>query len=80
TAGGETRKFYRFRQPDGTIDYYDENGDTSRRFLMRRPVRSDDVRITSGFGVRRHPVLQIPRMHTGIDWACAMGTPIMAAG
>ncbi|MDX2202111.1 MAG: M23 family metallopeptidase [Hyphomicrobiaceae bacterium] len=80
TAGGKTTKFYRFRSPDGSIDYYDENGDTSRRFLMRRPVRSDDVRITSGFGVRRHPVLQIPRMHTGIDWACAMGTPIMAAG
>ncbi|RTL60513.1 MAG: M23 family metallopeptidase [Hyphomicrobiales bacterium] len=80
TAGGETRKFYRFRQPDGSIDYYDENGDTSRRFLMRRPVRTDDVRLASGFGVRRHPVLQIPRMHTGIDWACAMGTPIMAAG
>ena len=80
TAGGKTTKFYRYRTPDGSVDYYDENGDTSRRFLMRRPVRSDDVRITSGFGVRRHPVLQIPRMHTGIDWACAMGTPIMAAG
>lgn len=80
TAGGETRKFYRFRAPDGGTDYYDENGDTSRKFLMRRPVRSDDSRITSGFGVRRHPILQTPRMHTGVDWACAPGTPIMAAG
>ncbi len=80
TAGGETRKFYRYRSPDGSIDYYDENGDTSRRFLMRRPVRGEDVRITSGFGVRRHPILLVPKMHTGIDWACAMGTPIMAAG
>lgn len=80
TASGETRKFYRFRAPDGTVDYYDENGDTSRKFLMRRPVRGDDVRITSGFGVRRHPILQIPKMHTGVDWACAQGTPIMAAG
>lgn len=80
TAGGETRKYYRFRSPDGVIDYYDENGDTSRKFLMRRPVRGEDVRITSGFGVRRHPILQIPKMHTGVDWACATGTPIMAAG
>ena len=47
---------------------------------MRRPVRGDDVRITSGFGLRRHPVLQTARMHTGVDWACAAGTPIMAAG
>ena len=46
----------------------------------RRPVRGEDVRITSGFGVRRHPILQTQKMHTGVDWACAAGTPIMAAG
>jgi murein DD-endopeptidase MepM/ murein hydrolase activator NlpD len=80
TAAGENRKFYRFRTPDGVIDYYDGEGNTSRKFLMRRPVRGEDVRITSGFGVRRHPILQIPKMHTGVDWACAAGTPIMAAG
>ena len=79
-ASGETHKFYRFRTPDGVVDYYDEQGNTSRKFLMRRPVRGDDVRITSGFGVRRHPILQTPKMHTGVDWACATGTPIMAAG
>jgi murein DD-endopeptidase MepM/ murein hydrolase activator NlpD len=80
TASGETHKFYRFRGPEGSVDYYDEQGNTSRKFLMRRPVRGEDVRITSGFGVRRHPILQIPKMHTGVDWACATGTPIMAAG
>jgi murein DD-endopeptidase MepM/ murein hydrolase activator NlpD len=80
TAAGETHKFYRFRTPDGAFDYYDDEGNTSRKFLMRRPVRGDDVRLTSGFGVRRHPILQIPKMHTGVDWACAFGTPIMAAG
>ncbi len=80
TSAGETHKFYRFRSPDGAVDYYDEQGNTSRKFLMRRPVRGDDVRITSGFGVRRHPILQVPKMHTGVDWSCAPGTPIMAAG
>jgi murein DD-endopeptidase MepM/ murein hydrolase activator NlpD len=80
TSAGETHKFYRFRTPDGVVDYYDEQGNTSRKFLMRRPVRGEDVRITSGFGVRRHPILQVPKMHTGVDWACAPGTPIMAAG
>jgi murein DD-endopeptidase MepM/ murein hydrolase activator NlpD len=80
TSAGETRKFYRFRTPDGGIDYYDEEGNTSRKFLMRRPVRGEDVRITSGFGVRRHPILGVPKMHTGVDWSCAPGTPIMAAG
>ena len=80
TSAGETRRFYRFRTPEGGVDYYDEQGNTSRKFLMRRPVRGEDVRITSGFGVRRHPILQVPKMHTGVDWACAAGTPIMAAG
>ena len=60
TSAGETHKFYRFRTPDGVVDYYDEQGNTSRKFLMRRPVRGEDVRITSGFGVRRHPILQVP--------------------
>ena len=80
TSVGETHRFYRFRTSDGAVDYYDEQGNTSRKFLMRRPVRGEDVRITSGFGVRRHPILQVPKMHTGVDWACATGTPIMAAG
>jgi len=80
TASGETHRYYRYRTSEGTVDYYDEQGNTSRKFLMRRPVRGDDVRITSGFGVRRHPILQVPKMHTGVDWACAAGTPIMAAG
>jgi murein DD-endopeptidase MepM/ murein hydrolase activator NlpD len=80
TASGDTHRFYRFRTPDGVIDYYDEQGNTSRKFLMRRPVRGEDVRLTSGFGIRRHPILQTPKMHTGVDWACAAGTPIMAAG
>jgi murein DD-endopeptidase MepM/ murein hydrolase activator NlpD len=80
TSAGETHRFYRFHTPDGGTDFYDDQGNTSRKFLMRRPVRGDDVRLTSGFGVRRHPILQIPKMHTGVDWACAFGTPIMAAG
>lgn len=80
TSGGETHKFYRFRTADGVSDYYDEEGSTSRKFLMRRPVRGEDVRLTSGFGLRRHPLLLIARMHNGVDWACATGTPIMAAG
>ncbi len=80
TAGGETRKFYRFRTSDGTVDFYDPDGNTARKFLMRRPVRGEDVRLTSGFGPRMHPLLRIQKMHYGEDWACTMGTPIMAAG
>jgi murein DD-endopeptidase MepM/ murein hydrolase activator NlpD len=80
TAGGETHKFYRFRPSDGAADFFDADGNTARKFLMRRPVRGEDVRLTSGFGPRVHPLLHTQRMHYGEDWACAQGTPIMAAG
>ncbi|MBX9590059.1 MAG: M23 family metallopeptidase [Hyphomonadaceae bacterium] len=80
TSGGETHRFYRFRGSDGGLDFYDAEGSTSRKFLMRRPVRGENVRITSGFGMRRHPLLMTGKMHYGVDWATAHGTPIMAAG
>jgi murein DD-endopeptidase MepM/ murein hydrolase activator NlpD len=79
-SGNEASRFYRFRTPDGVIDYYDQDGNNSKKFLMRKPVRGEDVRITSGFGYRFHPLLNERRMHTGVDWACAAGTPILAAG
>lgn len=80
TAGSETSRFYRFRTSDGIVDYYDERGNNSRKFLMRRPVRGAEVRLTSGYGLRFHPLLNERRMHTGVDWASPSGTPILAAG
>ena len=80
TTGGETHRFYRFRTPDGHVDYYDLDGNNSKKFLMRRPVRGDNVRLTSGFGLRFHPLLNERRMHSGVDWATAAGTPVLAGG
>ncbi len=80
TSGGETYRYYRFRTSDGVVDYYDEHGNNSKKFLMRRPVRGENVRLTSGFGPRFHPLLNERRMHSGVDWATSTGTPILAAG
>ncbi len=80
TINGESQKYYRFRTPDGAVDFYDEYGNNSRKFLMRRPVRGDSIRLADGFGWRRHPILRTLRRHAGIDWAGPIGTPIMAAG
>jgi murein DD-endopeptidase MepM/ murein hydrolase activator NlpD len=78
TVDGETHRYYRYRTPDGEVDFYDENGSNSRKFLMRKPVKG--ARFTSGFGYRRHPILGTRRMHTGTDWAAPRGTPILAPG
>lgn len=80
TTGGEKHSFWRFRSRDGAVEYYDLAGENSKKFLMRRPVRGSNVRLTSGFGFRRHPLLGTRRMHTGADWAAPTGTPILAAG
>ena len=80
STGGEMHRYWRFRTPDGAIDYYDETGNNSKKFLMRRPVRGEGVQLRSGFGVRMHPILNFMRPHNGVDWAGPTGTPILAAG
>jgi len=79
TVGGEIKKYYRFQTPDdGVVDYYDETGKSAKKFLVRKPVNNAIMR--SGFGGRRHPILGYVKMHTGVDWATAYGTPIFASG
>jgi murein DD-endopeptidase MepM/ murein hydrolase activator NlpD len=78
TFGGQTRNFYRFQMQDGSTDYFDENGSSAEQFLLRNPLPAGKFR--SGFGARRHPILGYVRMHTGVDWAAPIGTPIISAG
>ena len=79
TTGGEVKKFYRFQTPDdGVVDYYDETGKSAKKFLVRKPVSTGIMR--SGFGSRNHPLLGYTKMHTGVDWAAPLGTPIYASG
>jgi murein DD-endopeptidase MepM/ murein hydrolase activator NlpD len=78
TFGGNTRNLYRFQMQDGTFDYFDEDGRSSKQFLIRNPLPNGTFR--SSFGARRHPILGYVRMHTGVDWAAPVGSPIIAAG
>ena len=79
TVGGETKKYYRFQTPDdAVVDFYDDTGKSAKKFLVRKPVNNAIMR--SGFGSRRHPILGYVKMHTGVDWATAYGTPIFASG
>lgn len=73
------REFYQFLAPgDSRPDWYDADGKSARRFLMKTPING--ARLSSGFGMRRHPVLGYSRMHRGTDFAAPTGTPILAAG
>jgi murein DD-endopeptidase MepM/ murein hydrolase activator NlpD len=79
TTAGETKRYYRYQSTDdNVVDYYDETGKSAKKFLVRKPV--SEGLVTSPFGDRRDPVLNIFRVHTGVDWGAAMGAPIFASG
>ncbi|HEY1709674.1 MAG TPA: M23 family metallopeptidase [Rhizomicrobium sp.] len=77
--GDRTVSMYRYQaNPNEPAEYFDATGQSTKGFLMKTPV--DGARITSGFGMRFHPVLGYSRMHKGIDFGVPVGTPVMAAG
>ncbi len=78
SVGGTELTFYRYETSKGHLDYFDAEGRSVRRSLMRTPV--DGARLASGYGRRRDPILGYTRMHKGVDFAASRGTPVYAAG
>ncbi len=62
----------------GKPEYFDAKGNSVRKSLLRTPING--ARVSSGFGMRRHPILGYSKMHKGTDFAASAGTPILAAG
>ena len=78
TIANKKFSLYQFIHPDGTISYYNENGENIKKEFLRTPVNA--AKITSKFGMREHPVSGYHTWHKGIDFAAPIGTPILAAG
>ncbi len=75
---GKSLKLYSFTNSAGVTSYYNEKGENVKKALLRTPI--DGARISSGFGMRKHPILGYSKMHRGMDFAAPRGTPIYAAG
>jgi murein DD-endopeptidase MepM/ murein hydrolase activator NlpD len=70
--------FFRYDGDKDAIGWYDENGNSAARTLIRTPISG--ARLSSSFGHRKHPVSGFNAMHRGVDFAAPRGTPIIAAG
>ena len=68
----------RFRPQGGADGFYNPQGESVVRSFLRTPM--DASRLTSGFGMREHPILGFSALHAGVDFSAASGTPILAAG
>ncbi len=75
---GKDLNLYKFELGKNKIDYFDENGKSMKKTLMKTPING--ARLSSPFGKRKHPILGFTKMHAGTDFAAPTGTPIMASG
>ena len=74
---GQDNSLY-FFDKEGSEGHYDKNGKSVKKALMKTPING--ARLSSPFGMRKHPIDGFNKMHKGTDFAAPMGTPIMASG
>ena len=74
---GEDNSLFYFDE-EGNAGHYDKNGRSVEKALMKTPING--ARLSSPFGMRKHPIDGFNKMHKGTDFAAPMGTPIMASG
>ncbi len=77
-VNGDEINLYNFKDSENDIGYYDIKGKSIVKSLMKTPING--ARLSSSYGMRKHPILGYNKMHRGTDFAAPSGTPIMASG
>ena len=75
---GNNLEYFIFYDDNGHFDYFNKEGKNVRKALMKTPI--DGARLSSSYGVRKHPILGYNKLHKGVDFAAPKGTPVYAAG
>ncbi len=75
---GKKLEYFKFLTNDGFIDYFNREGKNVKKSILKTPL--DGARLSSSFGMRKHPISGYNKMHKGVDFAAPKGTPIYAGG
>ena len=71
-------EYFKFLTDDGYVDYFNREGKNVKKSILKTPL--DGARLSSSFGMRKHPISGFNKMHKGVDFAAPKGTPIYAGG
>ena len=78
SINGKKLEYFKFLTDDGYTDYFNRDGKNVKKSILKTPL--DGARISSNFGMRKHPISGYNKMHKGVDFAAPTGTPIYAGG
>ncbi len=78
TIKNNTLEYFKFLTDDGYVDYFNREGKNVKKSILKTPL--DGARLSSTYGMRKHPISGFNQMHKGIDFAAPKGTPVYAGG
>jgi murein DD-endopeptidase MepM/ murein hydrolase activator NlpD len=78
-TGQQDHKLFAFTE-NGKVRFFNEKGESVVRSLLQTPLNATKLCVTSGFGMRRHPIHGYNAKHKGVDFGAPSGTPVLAAG